>query len=134
MAGPSPIVAVVNTSEDVSTMLAAAIEQEGWRAAIAYVRDMRDGDLDLDSFLREHDPAALIWDIAIPYAVNWQYFQECQLRTSMRGRPVVLTTTNKSALESIVGPTATMEIVGKPYDLDELMGKVRMVIEGDAVR
>src|SRR5690242_13183777 len=32
--------------------------------------------------------------------------------------PVALTTTNAQALTDIVGPTATLEIVGKPYDLD----------------
>jgi hypothetical protein len=32
----------------------------------------------------------------------------------------VLTTTNAQALTDIVGPTATLEIVGKPYDLDRL--------------
>jgi DNA-binding NtrC family response regulator len=123
------MVAVINTSEDISTMLAQAVEEEGFRAAVAYVTDLREGRMDLNGFLSEHDPRAIIWDIAIPYDVNWQFFLTCQQQTALRNCPVILTTTNKGALESLVGPTGTLEIIGKPYDLFGLMQKVREAVE-----
>ena len=122
-------VAVVNTSEDVATMLAQVVEEEGFGVAVAYVPDFREGRADLDEFLREHDPRAVIWDIAIPYDVNWRFFLSCQERPVLRARSIILTTTNKSALEALVGPTGTMEIIGKPYDLFELMQKVQAAVE-----
>ena len=122
-------VAVINTSEDVAAMLAQVVEEEGFEAAVAYVTDFREGRADLNVFLREHDPCAIIWDIAIPYDVNWQFFLSCQDRPALRGRPIILTSTNKSALEALVGPTGTMEIIGKPYDLFELMKKVQTAVE-----
>jgi len=43
----------------------------------------------------------------------------------MKGRKVLLTTTNKRVLESLVGPTDAIEIVGKPYDLDRIVTSVK---------
>jgi hypothetical protein len=49
------------------------------------------------------------------------------LRTTdaMRDRLVVLTTTHKGHLEELVGPTDAIEIVGKPYDVNQVIGAVR---------
>jgi DNA-binding NtrC family response regulator len=40
----------------------------------------------------------------------------------------LLTTTNKDALAECVGSTEALEIVGKPYDLDELLTAVRRAL------
>jgi hypothetical protein len=42
----------------------------------------------------------------------------------MRGRQLVVTTTNKRALE-LVGETGAIEIIGKPYDLDHVVDAVK---------
>ena len=46
---------------------------------------------------------------------------------------LVLTTKNKRALDSLVGPTEVIEIVGKPFDLGEVFAAVRRAERGEPV-
>ena len=119
-----PLLAIVNTSVDLAEMLAEAAKEEGYRTVTGWVSEFRSGRQDLAAFLREHEPDVVLWDIAIPYEENWRYLQSVRAANIMGDCPLVLTTTNKRALEALVGPTNTLEVVGKPYDLAELFAAV----------
>ncbi len=119
-----PVVAIVNTSEDIVVLLRELLAADGFRPVAGFVPDFREGGQDLDGFLREHDPAVIIWDIALPYDRNWAYFQQASAREAARDRRVVLTTTNKRALDELVGPTPAHELIGKPYDIEVLLAAV----------
>ena len=121
----APVVAVINTSEDVAKLLSEVLTAEGFRPVVAYVPDFREGRQDLATFLRAHEPTVMVWDIAIPYDVNWAYVQQVRAAGVMQDCPLVLTTTNKRALDHLVGPTPTHELIGRPFDLDEILGAVR---------
>ena len=40
-----------------------------------------------------------------------------------------MTTTHKANLENLVGPTEAIEIVGKPYDLQQIVDAVKRAVE-----
>ena len=130
MAGPiAPVIAVINASEDVVNLLRDVLGMEGFRTAVGYVIDYRSERKDLAAFFAEHDPAVIVWDIAIPYEENWSFFNQVRAEPENRNRRFVLTTTNKRALEDLVGPTPAFEIVGKPFDLDQFVNAVRRALE-----
>ncbi len=68
-------------------------------------------------------------DIAPPYEENWNFFQLMKNSQAARGRQFVLTTTNKKILEDLVGKTSTIELVGKPFDLDEIVKAVQKMMK-----
>jgi CheY-like chemotaxis protein len=126
-AGP-PLVAIMNTNEDIVMMLRVLLESEGLATAVVHVRHVKDGRVDLVTFLKEFDPAAIIYDIPPPYDEQWNFLQLVRGNTAAAGRPFILTTTNKRALESLVGPADVHEIIGKPFDLDAVVRSVKRAV------
>ena len=126
-------VAVFNSSVDTIDMLKTRLHQCGFSSVVgAHVYDFRVGDSDIHTFLEQHDPRVLIYDIAIPYEDNWRFLQQLLTADSMAGRRVIVTTTNKKVLESMVGPTRAFEVHGKPYDIDLIVSAVERATNVEA--
>jgi DNA-binding response OmpR family regulator len=120
------VVAVFNTSPDTTDMLRIVLEHAGFVVVTAYTYDLRDGRIELETFMRQHQPKVLIYDIAIPYEQNWRLFQHFRQLPTFAAAKFVLTTTNAAQVAKIAGLEAHVhEIVGKPYDLDILVQAVK---------
>ena len=122
------VVAICNSSEDTVALIRIMLEQEGFATVELHVDNLKRGKQDLVEFVRQHDPAVFVYDISPPYEQNWNFLKLVQNTEVMRGRGFVLTTTNKRALDELVGETGALEIVGKPYDIEEVVTAARKEI------
>jgi DNA-binding NtrC family response regulator len=122
------VVAVINSNADTVEMLRVALQLEGFESVTAHIDEIKRGLLDFPRFLEEHDPRVVIYDIPPPYDQNWEFLKLLRTTDAMRDRAVVVTTTHKGHLEQLVGPTDAIEIVGKPYDLNQVIRAVRQAL------
>jgi DNA-binding response OmpR family regulator len=115
-------VALFNASDDTVEMVLRMLAASGISGlAGCHFADLKKGNVDFVQFLAKHDPRVVIFDISPPYAENWQFFNTLRHVKAMDGRGLVLTTTNKDRLDETVGADSTaIEIVGKPYDLQQI--------------
>ena len=119
LSGNPDVVGVFNTSEDTTDMLRFVIEQAGYVVVTAFTNQLRDGAIDLEALMRQHRPKVVVYDIAIPYDVNWRLFEHIRASPACEGVQFVITTTHEKHVKKIAGPDEHLtEIVGKPYDLD----------------
>jgi CheY-like chemotaxis protein len=120
-----PVVAVFNTSPDTVDMLRIVLERAGFTVVSAMTFEIREGHVDISAFLDQHDPAVVIYDIALPYEANWALFCHLRQLPALRDRPVIVTTTNARHVAPLAAEQPVYEIIGKPYDIDPLIGAVR---------
>jgi DNA-binding NarL/FixJ family response regulator len=124
-----PTVAVINSSEDTVEMLRALLQAEGWETVTSHVDDLKRGRVDFLKFLELHDPSVIIYDVPPPYDQSWAFLRLVRSSRAMEGRVVIVTTTNKAALERFVGPTDALEIFTKPYDVDILIETISRTLK-----
>ena len=125
MSPQGPTVAVINGMQDTIDMLRLVLEDAGFRVVDAQARDIRLGVVDLAAFVERHGVRVVLFDVAIPYDENWQALEGWRSAPALARIPFVITTTNQRALDSIVGTSDAIEIIGKPYDLKVLVEAVR---------
>jgi CheY-like chemotaxis protein len=119
------VAAVFNTSPDLIDLVRRAFEPAGIVIVSLFTHQIRDGAVDVESLIRQHDPKVIVYDIAPPYDVNWALFQHIANMEIMRGRQCIVTSINAKHVESLAGGQPVYEIVGKPYDLDRLVHAVK---------
>ena len=119
-------VAVMNANDDVVEMLRAAIEQGGFSTVSAHITDFKRGHEDFVSFMKEHDPRVIVYDIAPPYRENWTFFQLLHNTEAAKNRSFVLTTANKQLLKETAGPGIDVfEVSEKPDTLESIVKAVQ---------
>jgi DNA-binding response OmpR family regulator len=118
---PGPVVAVINTNDDLVQSLRKVLVDEGYYVVTGHIGDLKSGRQDFSAFLNAHRPAAVIYDIAVPYEDNWTFLQTL-LKLPETNEPIfVMTTVNKRVLEERVGKTDAIEIKGGHADDFELI-------------
>ena len=117
------VVALFNASDDTVEMVQRMLDASGVQCLVnCHFADLRKGVVDFGDYLRKHEPEVVIFDISPPYEQNWAFFRTLRDDAEMRGRGLVLTTTNKDRLDEVVGhDSLAIEVVGKPYDLQQIM-------------
>ncbi|GAC1338283.1 MAG: hypothetical protein NVSMB23_05810 [Myxococcales bacterium] len=114
------IIAIFNSNAEVLELLRQAMQSIGHAAVIAHVDDLKRGRVDMIQFVAEHQPDCIIYDVSPPYDTNWTFLRLMMSSNAMQGRAFVVTTTNKRVLEEMIGPSDVIELVGKPYDLEQI--------------
>jgi len=129
-----PTVLILNTNIDTVEMLRTALDQAGFLVTSAFVDDLARGETELEPMLRMHPPAAVLFDVALPYDRMWGFKEQLQQQPLLRDVPFIVTTTNVRRLQEVVKEAGSdiIEIVGKPYDLQQVVDKLKRATNFDS--
>jgi DNA-binding NtrC family response regulator len=128
-------VAVINTTRDIIDLLRIALEQAGFVVVTALTPELRDGHVDFDRMMRDHEPRVIVYDIAPPYDPNFRLFEHFAAKPSAKSVHFVLTSTNVRHVEQLgTLHQKVYEIVGKPFDIGEIVDAVNEAMHARPVR
>jgi hypothetical protein len=122
------IVALFNASDDTVDMVQKLLTDAGDGQSLIWCHfaDLKKGVVDFGKYMDKHNPEVVIFDLSPPYDENWRYFKTMRDANTMKGRGVVLTTTNKNRLDEVLGEDSlALEVVGRAKDLGEIDAAIK---------
>jgi DNA-binding response OmpR family regulator len=122
---PFPTVAIMNGSAELMDTLTTLFEMEGYNTASIHIDDVKRGHVDFICWLDRHDPQIVIYDVGAPFEENLNFLKLLETSGKMKGRCLIVTTTNLKAFRQVADrPANVHEILGKPFDLEQLLATV----------
>ena len=116
------LVLVVDDDPDILQTLALCLSTEGYRVLMA-----ANGREALDVLSREQ-PAVILLDLMMPVMDGWQFVNEIDAR-GMRKSPLLILSADR-AVQGHAAKLRADAFLAKPFDLDELLGKVSQLTGG----
>jgi CheY-like chemotaxis protein len=135
MMSESATVAVVNSTPDAVEMLRSALYDAGFTVVSSYTHDIRDGKVDFEAFMRQHQPRVIVYDIAPPYARNFRLYEHVRAMPVAGTAQFVLTSMNPTRVIDLVGRDEQVyEVVDNQADLMRLVQAVKEASRARATR
>ena len=107
-------------------MLRVAFEHAGFVVVSTFTHLVRDGVVDVEAFIEQHQPQVIVYDIAPPYANNWNLFRRLSQLPALKDRPFVITSTNPVRVRELAQTDQEVsEVVEIPYVITQLIETVR---------
>jgi DNA-binding response OmpR family regulator len=122
------IVALFNASDDTVDMVQKLLTDAGNAQTLIWCHfaDLKKGIVDFSKFIEKHNPEVVIFDISPPYDENWEFFKKMRDSKAMKGRGLILTTTNKARLDEVLREDSyAVEVVGRSKDLKEIDAAIK---------
>ncbi|HEX9574982.1 MAG TPA: response regulator [Myxococcales bacterium] len=116
------LVLVVDDDPDILQTLGLCLSSEGYRVLMA-----ANGKEALDILDREH-PSVILLDLMMPVMDGWQFVAELEHR-GWRDVPLLILSADRSVQGHAKQLRANAHLA-KPFDLDELLGKVQQLTGG----
>jgi len=116
------LVLVVDDDPDILQTLGLCLSSEGYRVLMA-----ANGKEALDILDREH-PSVILLDLMMPVMDGWQFVAELEHR-GWRDMPLLILSADRSVQGHAKQLRANAHLA-KPFDLDELLGKVQQLMGG----
>jgi len=114
---------VVDDDAEIVRLIRAYLEQDGFRALVAY-----DGATALHTLHREH-PDLMILDLALPERDGLEVTRIIRGDPSLASTPIIMLTARVEDTDKIVGlEMGADDYVTKPFNPRELMARVRAVL------
>jgi hypothetical protein len=117
------LVAILNSNDDLLRLIRETLHDEGYLTMQQHIAALRDGQVDITRLFEDRDPQVVIYDLAPPFTLNWQFLQILTSHKAMKGRRVILTTNNAVALKQMCNVDA-LQVVGSNDDLAALVEAV----------
>jgi CheY-like chemotaxis protein len=119
---PDRLILVVDDDPDILQTLALCLSTEGYRVSMA-----ANGQEAL-TLLEREPPACILLDLMMPVMDGWQFVSELERRGKRKAPLLIL-----SADRAVQGHAHKLRADGylaKPFDLDDLLGKVHQLTGG----
>jgi hypothetical protein len=100
---PRPLVALFNASDDTIDIVRRMLEAVGFDCiASCRLADLKHGRVNFGKYLAVHEPDVFLFDVSLPYTVNWKFCQSLAGDPAMVNRGLVWTTPNKQPLDAAI--------------------------------
>src|SRR6202049_2695874 len=122
------VVALFNASDATIDMVQGLLTASGSDQTLIWCHfaDLKKGIVDFGKYIDKHNPEVVIFDLSPPYDENWHFFKTMRDAKTMKGRGIVLTTTNKARLDEVLGEDShALEVVGRTKDLQQIDAAIK---------